>query len=479
MLMETKNMNYNKFALKILALLIIAPYGILLPMENPLGGNIPFVNQPIDPHPAVEEPNLTPKERAEILVNAQKAIDSMQGVNIDTKKIIDDFNREQKERVDAADQDETNTIQWQNTILLGHPSSPVAIYNKDLVTASSLLVNLVAINALNNQLHECRINHILTSLTDNPDTWITLFEEAKEEKEKLDQEWLEKDILEKVLSKFKKSPYEKGQELKALIEKEHNFIGYNPFKQDLLVPLCTTFATQKITSFAEGKLLAKNACKEAAFYAFSKDEDGNLQQHANPILPLSATSVAKWWFFPGLATEWGDMVPDIKKGLPNISTDVYHEAFLTYLGVPKELYAILNSPITNFIIQIFSLGLGTKMMNNMYQSCWRIYIYEKQEQLIELLYAYKDVKSLPDKAPKKESVLSELKQFVIEGNTMSTLNELSRWSLFKDQAFSSISFYRSLPIWGIVAWKWRNEIAEQLNKLRNFNMNNNNNDNND
>ena len=218
--------------------------------------------------------------------------------------------------------------------------------------------------------------------------------------------------------------------------------------------------------------MAKNSCKHAAFCSFTKDDQGNLHEHPGAVFPVSATSLAKWWFFPGLATEWNDMVPDINKALPGLAI---HQTLLQSLGVPEQLYTILHSPITNFVIQLFSLGLGTKMMNDMYQARWRRHISEKQDQLIELLYAFKNTKSLPEKARAKETVLNDLKQFVIEGNTISTLTGLSSWGLLKEKAFSSLTFYRSLPIWGIVAWKWRNEIAAQFNKFRNFNVNNNNN----
>ena len=135
------------------------------------------------------------------------------------------------------------------------------------------------------------------------------------------------------------------------------------------------FATQKLTSFAEAQFLAKNSWKEAAFCSFTKNADGTLQQHNGAFFPLSATSVAKWWFFPGLATEFNDMVPDLKKGIANLPI---HETLLLSLGVPPELYEILHSPIINFVIQIFSLGLGTKMLNNMYQARWRMHLLENR-----------------------------------------------------------------------------------------------------
>ncbi len=296
-------MNYTKFVLKVLVLLVIAQSGIVLPM-NPVGGNVPIVNQPVVEQPIDEQAHLTPEERQEILDNAQNAINSMQGVNVDTKKIIDDFNRDQQERFDQAEQDEINTLQWQNTIRVGNPDSYIAVYNKDIITASSLLVNLVAINALNNQLYECRVNHIYASLIDNATELIALLEEAKEEKIILDQEWLEKNALEKLVSKFQKDPYEKGQKLEDFIEQEHNFIGYNPFKQELLGSLGAVFATQKITSFAEAQFLAKNSWKEAARCSFTKNADGTLDQHDGVFFPLSATSVAKWWL---LKQHWYDL----------------------------------------------------------------------------------------------------------------------------------------------------------------------------
>lgn len=459
-------MNHNKLFLQVLAFLMITQYGMILPMQNPAA------NQPVDAQPA-QQPNLTPEERAEIIANAQEAVNSMQGVNIDTRQIINDFNADQQRRAAQAEQNEINQLQWQNTIRVGNPNFPVAVYNKDMITASSLLVNLVAINALNNKLHECRINHIFASLTENTDELITLIEQAQEEKEKLDQEWLTKDLFGKIASKFQQSPYVKGQELNEFIEKEHNFISYNPFKQDLLGTLGATVATQKITSFAESKFLAKNSYKHEAFCSFTRDDHGNLHEHPGVVFPVSATSLAKWWFFPGLATEWNDMIPDIQK-IPGMDI---HQTILQSLGVPEQLYAILHSPITNFVIQIFSLGLGTKMLNDTYQGRWRKHISDKQDQLIELLYTLKNTKSLPEKARAKEIALYELKQFVIEGNTLSTLTGLNSWDLFKEKAFSTLNFYRSLPIWGVIAWNWRNEIAAKLNVFKN--VNNNNNDNND
>lgn len=459
---------------------MVAQSGMVLPMQNPLQGNAPVANQPVDAQPEVAEPNLTPEEQAEILANAQEAINSMQNVNIDTNQIINDFNADQQRRLAEAERDEINQLQWQNTIRVGNPNFPVAVYNKDFITASSLLINLVAINVLNNKLHECRVNHIYASLIENGDELITLLEQAQEEKDILDQEWLTKDLFGKIASKFQKSPYVKGQELDDFIEKEHNFIGYNPFKQDLLGTLGATVATQKITSFAESKFLAKNSCKHEAFCSFTQDDHGNLHEHPGVMFPVSATSAAKWWFFPGLATEIGDMIPD------HPSINRYYKGFLQNLCKPaltkdqaKELYAILHSPITNFIIQIVALGLGTKMMNDMYQARWRTHISDKQDQLIELLYALKNTKSSPEKSRAKEIALYELKQFVIEGNTLSTLTKLSSWNLLKEKAFSTLTFYRSLPIWGVIAWNWRHEIAARLNIFKNVNNNNNNNDDND
>jgi hypothetical protein len=466
----------NTLILKILTLLITVQCGITLPMENPLGGNIP--DQPANQQPDANEPKLTAQEREEILANARNGLNSMQGVNIDTKKIIDDYYADKKRREDKEDQLETDTIRWQNTILLGHPQSPVAIYNKDLATASSLLINLIAINNLNNKLHEYRVNTIFTSLTENTHEWIALFEAVEEEKEKLDQEWLEKGLFEKLLSKFQKSPYVKQQELNDRIAQEHAFIHYNPFKEELIGTLGITFATQKVASFVENQYLAKNACKEEAFCSFSKDDQGILHKHQNAFFPLSATSVVKWWFFPGLATEWNDMIPDVKKKFHHLSTDVFYGALLASIGVPQELYAILHSPITNFFIHLFSLGLGVKMLHDTYHRVWCLYMVEKQDQLIELLHAYNNVKSLPDKSDEKEAAAHALKQFIVEGNSLSILTKLNSWNTLKNQALSSLNFYRSLPLVGIVTWKWRNEIAEQLGRFMNRVGNNNNNDNN-
>ena len=54
----------------------------------------------------------------------------------------------------------------------------------------------------------------------------------------------------------------------------------------------------------------------------------------------------------------------------------------------------------------------------------RMHIFEKQEQLIELLYAYNHTKSLPEKSQAKQNVIDDLKQLSIYVKNYDTIRKL-------------------------------------------------------
>jgi hypothetical protein len=482
-------MNFRTFALNMLAFLVIVPHGIILPMEN----------------------NLSPEEQA-----AQQEIDTMQHTinnaiakasEIDTQKILDGIdldvyenqpqnsintfipglehfmpNIDKKTKAFAKEQERAK---YQNTILLGHPKSPVALYRRDLMELPFFAADIAIAYLFFENIKKKRVEYLYNLLTEDTTASIELFTQIKElQKSGEKPDANKEEIIQKLVELWKQ-----------VLEK-HSYIGNNPFRLEVVIPFLSALAGHKLNRYAQEKHIIKRSFAPESQYAYTQDEQGNYHQFemegffATPTLddwknkaninsgmdffklecgvlhslhcpgnaPMSATTATKAFYMPNPnADPFLDQMPEFEGFIPE---GLFAKAMYQLVGLPGWFYDVKNSRPARFALEIPILASITTHIDAVYNATWIVHIEKNIDKLIRLLHAHEAVKQLPKEHIEKQAVRKELLEFIQTGNTCASWQD----------ACQKFFFYKSMGRMGvaerIMAWTVTSVAASLLWKSR-------------
>jgi|GEM_PF-3539091 len=348
--------------------------------------------------------------------------------------------------------------QWENTVLLGHKQFPMALYRRDLIELPFFVADLSMAYMFFDYFKEKRVNHIYKALTSNVNDTITTLTEVQKK-------------LKEVEKKDNAHDAHETEQLDALfgeLSKQHHYIGYNPFRMELIIPLLALIAGYKASSYLRQKSIIQRSFIPEAHYAWTQKPDGSYEQFTldpsfNPSTEslkkevvecgkidqnkgptellalcyrmgkLSINCIRKWLFWADapLSTMTGTKIfgahnanaPASDQGLPidralesASPQDFWGKFAYKSCGLPDWLYNIRNNRLTYRALEIGSFLMISIIINNLYHTVWLTHIKTNTDELIALLQAYKATRHLPNKDPEKQLVEQDLKAFITTGN---------------------------------------------------------------
>jgi len=526
-------MNYNKFVLKILALLAIAPYGIVFPMNTNPGGNNPIIGQPVNAQPEKtdaqkEEEKLSPEERAALQQEINDIQDTLDNAlnetnDIDPQALLDEMDLGQYDKHNNNDapnafipnlndfipgldkttkafEKERERAQYQNTILLGHPKSPVALYRRDLMELPFFAADIAIAHLFFENIKNKRVDYVYRSLTEDTATYIELLTQIKEIQKSLENPTTNQEEAKQKLI-----------ELFMPIAEKHSYIGNNPFKLEVVMPFLSAILGHNLSRYAQEQCIVKKSFAPEAQYAYTQDKDGNYQRfemegyfatpslddwknnmhdfhnnmrhNANPMDPAIATAKLELNMFysfllPGnapmstmSAIKWqainnpnanfiGDQIPDATDILPE---NLLAKGMYKLAGLPNWLYEARNSRTARLAIEIAVLATITTHIDDIYNTTWLEHIEKNIDALLTLLHAYETVKHLPNENVEKETVCNDLLTFIQTGNTCASWKDAC-FKFFFHKEMGRMGVLARISAWTVTAvassllWKSRSLI---------------------
>jgi hypothetical protein len=170
----------------------------------------------------------------------------------------------------ATIQKERDAAKWQNTVVLAHPKVPVALYRRDLIELPFLAGDIALAYWFFHTFRQNRIKHIVTTLTQNIDWHIEKFEQLELIDKKI-ADGVEPTMSFADIITATKALQEEKQAVWQEIMDGHHYLGYNPFKREIIIPFLSAIVGHKASRYAQGKLLVKQSFVPEAFFAYQPD----------------------------------------------------------------------------------------------------------------------------------------------------------------------------------------------------------------
>lgn len=537
-----KNVNYTKFALKILAFLIITQSGIVLPME-------PIVNQPADAQPTKTDTQKEEKLSPEELAALEQEINAIQGEldlsevlteqdDRDLKKIIDEINHEQGDntpkqnnkpapnafipglenlmpeldKATKAFEKEQERAKYQNTILLGHPKCPIALYRRDIIELPFFAADIAIAYLFFENIKSKRVDYLYHSLTEDTAASIEMLTHIKEAQKTLENQ--------SATTQEKEEATLKLIELLTSLTDKHSYVGNNPFKLEIVIPFLSAILGHKLSRYAQEQCIVKGSFAPEAQYAYTQDENGNYQRFemegyfATPTMddwentlkttkknrakryttgrnqdidldefanmakaelqvfqsllfpgnaPMSTMGAIKGKFIENPnANPFVDQMPDASEQLHTFG-DFLAKGMYKLAGLPDWLYEVKNSRAARFAMEVAILATMTTYIDDIYNTTWMEYIEKNIDTLIPLLRAHETVKNLPKEHVEKQAVRKEISEFIQTGNTCASWKDAGT-KFFFHKTMGRMNVLGRIQAWTITTiaasllWKSRSLI---------------------
>lgn|GEM_PF-3205368 len=428
-----------------------------------------------------------PIDMTKINTTMQKAEDSIKNIDKKTARLTKKLNtaiKNTQDKIDKMEADKINAIKKQNEILIGGllPAQinipdpinrtiqtvqidpglpfPVAVYRSDLIHGAHCATKLCVAYWVLSYLSACRARHIYHAMVGNLDEFITLLETNIEQQK--NPPIAEKRTWKQTATDFiTRKPLKKSaaQELNEHIVKHHTYIGYNPCKRALMVPLIAYLLTNAGIAYSEQKNLNHDTDYAESSQAYVKDTNGTLQPLDADFTPMAATTMLQCLSIRGFFSTLIDKAPQSIKELSPVPLS--QKELLEKIGThaPARLRTSIESQAMQNVGLLAASLLEIKIMDSIYQARWQIYITSHMPYLLELLKRYRDVRMLPADDATRIQYEEEIMQCVKEGNTLSGLNRATLWTTIARAANSTVSWLIISPIIACAVWHYKKQIG--------------------
>lgn len=448
------------------------------------------------PDTVIERSEAEEAELNELINNLPQMINE-----IDYPSIVRDALAEQREQKRKAEEEKRAQIKWQNTLVwaTGGAGLKLGLYNADLLKLGLFGANIATDMLIYKKLQSNRIAKTFNAIKTDYNIFIEELEKYKKALDAFDKEYYDKGFVGKLLVDNRKRRKALSDPLRKYLQTKHALIsGYNPFKNETLVPLLLRFATKKATEFIEDHYLITGSITDPRSHkAYIKNEQGQLVEQDRA--PFSVITLIKW----------GQVLINPFSGIANIVSDLYlNGAGWIYnhirpqeekedskvekselskaqndknndskdkLSRSEKLFhggiSFLYSPTGKNIAQFIGLGLGAKMYDDASSDIWSEYVISNLDKLLELLQQYKTAKeTFKDDSVIKE-VDSKIKKFIDKGlDTVSFVpgRLIRQWWAARNTANYKLALTLALPATayiGYKVWQWFNEIKSKANTV--------------
>lgn len=392
----------------------------------------------VDPKPAYDRQELN-----NIIQQAKACAQGISG-----RQIIQQYKADKAHQHEEKIQGLEKAYKDQNTILLRADCKPIAfgIYKRDLVETTVFAANIAADVLVYKKLQAIRLDHILDSITKNYAQFLDVLLKVKEDQEKWQKEYDDKNAVLKLLTNSKREKNVLLKPLREYLKKEHSYIFYNPFKQETIVPLLIKFLTEKLGNAAQDYLIVNYLPRDNQDWAcaYERDENGQLQR-VQPVLSLtSGLRFAKWILSLGTGI-W------FQGAASNIDNLGKLNKFCGW-GLPKFLF---SKPM-QVGVELFIIGWSAKFFDAASTAIWVDYIINNQEDLLELLTEYKKEKESFQDETKVKALEKKIKNFVHKGHepiSFMPAKLLRQWWMVRNSSDTLSSLITFAPLVGFFGWK--------------------------
>ncbi len=385
----------------------------------------------------------------------------------------------------ASLQQEREKVMNQNTVLLGHPKVPIALYKRDLMTLPFMAFDVfLAYKVLKTYKNNC-VEHIYKILTKDPDYFIALFTELKDAEQKINERNVSRTERAQLVGRIK--------EINTMIAETFSYVGSNAFKTDMVMPLIMALVGHKASSYARKKIMKVNSFMPEAFNAYTRNSNGEYERfvldpmyysidqdhrlgHVADRLSVSnsnqqtigtiGTILLKLFFFDKapmsvtrvlnipITNPNIDLIQDYMPDVKNMESPTLNKMLYKLIGLPDWFYTVSHSPVTKALIEAATIWQILLLIDHLYiGSLIKAATQENRSELIALLNNYKNIK-------KKKQAESELKKFITSHMAMPS------WRTASNELFTFIFQGRGKVNRKILAWTFASCTSYLLWKNR-------------
>lgn len=325
----------------------------------------------------------------------------------------------------------------QNTVL-SKWGDVFAFYKGDVIKGTCFLADLLGEFLIYKKIVNFKVDHVLEMIKQDGKNLEELLQNAEIAQKNYEER---NRVVRFVLNRFRTLP--EISEIRKYVNKNHNSVNYNPFRENLIPYLFLALVKTKILHFIEDRFLVQVDMKylfnekvyEASQLAYEKDYNGNLRRL--DITPLSILSILIFFINPRYMIE--------RINFSTIDLLKIGNQFLG-LGIPQ----ILLGRIVKVIALIASVGLAVKFVDSVLNRFWADYLLKNRADFLRLLTNYNSI-------PKSEQTNlkiheKKLRDFIAKGHYQSILS--TEWLKQRVSSKQYVNLLILSPLIGAIAWKF-------------------------
>ncbi len=328
----------------------------------------------------------------------------------------------------------------------------VGFYRHDIPRVALIAGQYCADYLFHKRIKNKRVDFIVDQLTHEPEKLKKLLEDLDDDEDAVDS-IKERGLVKRIIHLFAKED-EKVKNVRSYVDKEHGFIGFNPFRREVLFELLGKFGSEELTRYIHNEVEKVDTRFDEAFDARVNDENGELEYLPNNEHMLSVVTLFNLVRSP-VSTPVNVLMQYYGKEI-KYAAKICAGAF----GVtpPKFLFSSWFS----FVTRVAVFFGAVKLYNYFCKDLWISYVLEHRQDLIDLLEAYKNV-CLTGTREEVETAKKELKTFVEKGHKETSFipfKNLRAWLGAKSWADTArlglLTTVVAAPIlWKVVPWAWK------------------------
>jgi hypothetical protein len=338
----------------------------------------------------------------------------------DPKVILEEVRQDLEEAARDDKEKRLATLRAQNE-LLSSPDYSVGLYKSDFVKGSFLLSNIFADVALFRNLTQRRVEKILISMKEDIIELIRILEQAKASEDRYDERLEQLNPIARAQQRLANSKDAFLNPLRRYIDEKHVLMSWRmPFNKATVFPLLMRFGWEKLSSFAEAKLIEPvqytdhldEDLSQAHACAFRRNAQGvltPLEWHESPFSVTGVLKIARAFFDPA-----------------SLTRDALAEGQLRRLGVVNKLFGFkipdfVFSDTAKFAFDVFGMGLSAKFYDTVNCYRWKTFVIVNREKLLRKLRAYRRALDQTDESVEAiTKAETSLKKFIIKGHQSSS-----------------------------------------------------------
>lgn len=428
-----------------------------------------------------------------VLNRANEAIAAMPEMLNRIPNILQGIENRERERQAAEHQRNVDAVMNQNTILISTPLWPIdyyqegrqrtnfwgdhyfqaggwrrayiprlALFKRDLISASMYLVNMISDVAMYKMIKRVRVQRIKEYMMEHDQEVINLLSHLKNELLKIDYKLEDKKITQKEAGIQKKKALAL---LKKFADMEHALKSAF-FNKEIMAIILGRLAIEKVSDSFEKAFIFNRVPAQfmqmdtmllvPPFMQASFDNNGTGQRNVSPDYPISIFTLLRT--INAILFNSPDLYRIVLGDLLDTTADELNWANTLFdLGIPKFIFNPKFKMLTHFAGQVASLVFAVKAFDARSHAYWISYLEKKHDDLLIIMQEYKTLKNsvaLAD-AKRLQEVEDRLESFIAEGQEYAWMpgSYYKAWLKSKNAGSAKVDTYYSYALFGLFAIK--------------------------